>query len=190
MSRRAAIVLGAVITVIGVVAIVLVIAGVTDSEDAGAASAEGPVEVAGLTYAIEGSRPLDEDGDRPAIGALSPADRRLAGGQQLYGIFLAVDNRGSSPRPIARRFTLVDGRGRRFAPLPLAASSPFALPRGDVAPGHHSPRAASPPTADVAEDGYPLVFRVPGKVADDTELTLRIEDPTGRGPAVDLLVQA
>ncbi|HYY22361.1 MAG TPA: hypothetical protein VE780_10830 [Thermoleophilaceae bacterium] len=103
------------------------------------------------------------------------------GDQTLYGVFLQVCNKGKTPRPTARDFTIVDNQGNTFHPTPLPADNPFAyhpatLPAGQCIPAPGSP-AQQGPTA-----GAMLLFRLPLANTENRPLALHIIGPVA-GPA-------
>jgi hypothetical protein len=154
-----------------------------------AVSGTGPVDVGGLQYAVGGARPLDEIGDAPVIRALPRSQPHASRQGVLYGVFVTVDNRGPRAWPMARRFALIDADEHSFTPIPLRRDSAFAY-RARSLPGWQlAPATGSAPADDYAEEGYPLVFRIPSANARDGLLTLRVFDPTGSAPG-DTVVQA
>jgi hypothetical protein len=155
-----------------------------------AISPTGAAAVAGLQYNVSGARPLDEIGDAPVIGALPPRQRHASSQTVVYGVFVNVDNNGARTRPMARRFALIDARRHGFTPIPLRQDSAFAYRATGLAAGQVAPTVGSAPAQDLAEQGYPLVFRVPRSAAGDGSLTLRVFDPTAATQPVDILVQA
>jgi hypothetical protein len=102
------------------------------------------------------------------------------GDQTLYGVFLQVCNKGKTPRPTARDFTIVDNQGNTFHPTPLPADNPFAYHAATLPPGQCIPAAGSPaqqgPTA-----GALLVFRLPLATTENRPLALHIIGPVA-GP--------
>jgi hypothetical protein len=155
-----------------------------------AVSPNGAVAVAGLQYSVSGARPLDEVGDAPVIRALPPSQRRASTASVDYGVFIIVANNGARTRPMARRFALIDASEHSFTPIPLRPDSAFAYRPTGLAAGRLAPPTASAPAQDLAEQGYPLVFRIPRTAAGDGSLTLRVFDPTAATPPVDILVQS
>jgi hypothetical protein len=154
-----------------------------------ALSSSGPIGVAGVTYRVAGSRPLNAIDDAAVLRALPAPLRSPAGGDVLYGVFISATNTGDRTRPLARRFELIDPSLHGFAPLPLAATSASRYRAGRLPPGAQVPASGSPVTQNLAEQGYPLVFRLPRPAYAQT-LTLRIFDPTGRTSPADILVQS
>jgi hypothetical protein len=157
---------------------------------AAAISPTGAVAVAGLEYNVSGARPLDEIGDAPVIRALPPSQPGASSQTADYGVFISVDNNGTRTRPMARRFALIDAGQHSFTPIALRQDSAFAYRAAGLAGGQVAPPAGSAPAQDMAEQGYPLVFRIPLSAAGDGSLTLRVFDPTAATPPVDILVQA
>jgi hypothetical protein len=154
-----------------------------------AASPALPADVAGLTYQVEGSRALDEVGDAAALRALPERLRHPSGGDVLYGVFISATNSGDATQQLARRFELVDANFRIFTRLPLAAGSAYGYRPGRLPPGGRAPANWSPVAENLAEEGYPLVFRLRG-AAYRQRLTLRIFDPAGSTSPGEIIVQS
>lgn len=153
-------------------------------------SAARPIEVAGIQYNVQGARVLDLNGDEPVIRALPPSQRRASGRQVVYGVFITLTNSGARTRPMSRQFTLIDDNQHTFRPIPLRRDSPFAYRPGDLAGGRVSPASDSAPAQDFAEQGYPLVFRIPRRETREGLLLLRVFDPTAATPPADTIVQS
>lgn len=177
---------------VGVLATVAVAIGVviTEQHRPVAVSGAGPVQVAGISYDPVGARVLSEAGDAVVIRAL-PANQRSAtqDGRVLFGVFLTLENTGGSPQPMSRRYALVDADQHSFTPISLQPGSAYAYRAGELAGGQVVPAVNSAPAWNYAEQGYPLVFRVPSANARDGDLTLRVFDPTGAAPPADTIVQ-
>jgi hypothetical protein len=190
--RRSRTVRHPLLAVLALVTVVGVSLGVAMAHQpsATAISPTGAVAVAGLQYNVSGARPLDEMGDAPVIHALPPSLRRASSRTVDYGVFITVDNNGARTRPMARRFALIDASQHSFTPIALRRDSRFAYRATGLATGQVAPPAGSAPAQDGAEQGYPLVFRIPGTAAADGSLTLRVFDPTAATPPVDILVQS
>jgi hypothetical protein len=148
-----------------------------------------PTVVAGIQYDLQGARALDELGDAPVISALPPSQRRASPGQALYGVFITLSNGGARPRPMSRHFSLVDEDDHAYGLIALRPDSPFAYRARDLAGGRVTPASDSAPAQDLADQGYPLVFRIPRSEARDGSLTLRVFDPTGATPPAEIAVQ-
>jgi hypothetical protein len=149
----------------------------------------GPADVAGITYQFEAARPLDDVGDAAALQALPARLWRRPGDDVLYAVFVTATNSSDRTQPLARRFELVDALDRRFSPLPLAATSAYRYPGGTLRPGGQAPATGSAVAANLAEQGYPLVFRVP-RASYEKMLTLRVFDPAGTTQAAAIVVQS
>jgi hypothetical protein len=154
-----------------------------------AGSSSSPAAVAGVTYRVQASRPLDDVGDAATIRALPASLRRPSARDLVYGVFITAANSSDRTLPLARRFELVDSNGRTFTPLPLGSTSAYRYPGGRLPPGGHAPASTSPPAENLAEQGYVLVFRVPRASALEG-LSLHIFDPTGTTAPGEILVQS
>lgn len=182
---------------LGAIVIALVVAGAGlgiaghEQHRAAAVGPNLPSDVAGLTYTVMGARPLDERGDETTLGALPAEERRNDRTSIVFGVFVDVANHGRRPVGMARRFELLDAAGRTYAPIPLNPASAFAYRPRRLAPGASAPADLTPAASDLAEQGYPLVFRLPrSSVQPNDPLALRVFDPTGRTPPAEILVQA
>jgi hypothetical protein len=183
------------ILLIGILTALLVVAaglGFVGHEEhrAAAVAPNLPTDVAGLTYSVMGARPLDERGDEETLGALPADERRNDRDSIVYGVFISVANQGARPAGMAHRYELVDAKGQIRAQIPLNPASPFAYRPRALARGGQAPANFTPPASDLAEQGYPLVFRIPrSSYRPNDPLTLRVFDPTGRTHPADILVQ-
>jgi hypothetical protein len=154
-----------------------------------AAGPNAPVAVAGVTYRAQASRAMDEAGDAAALRALPRRLRHPSSADVLYGVFVSATNSSDATHQLARRFELIDANMRPFAPLPLAAGSAYRYRPSQLPPGARVPANGSPAAQNLAEQGYPLVFRLP-RAAYLKRLTLRIFDPTGSTPPGEIVVQS
>jgi hypothetical protein len=178
-----------VTALIGVLGVSLGVA-IAHQPSVAAISPNDAVAFGGLQYNVSGARALDELGDAPVLRALPGIQSGASRLTVDYGVFITVANNGARTRPMARRFALIDASQHSFTPIPLRQDSAFAYRATGLAAGQAAPANGSAPATDLAEQGYPLVFRIPGTAAADGSLTLRLFGPTATTPPVDILVQS
>src|SRR5207247_9730762 len=87
---------------------------VTTGTYAGENGANAPyLDVGPLSYEVQLSRqlnPLDTE-DAHYLERLSPAESKLAPGQEWFGVFVQVYNNASAPEPAASNLTVSDTQG-------------------------------------------------------------------------------
>ena len=147
---------------------------------AGESGANAPyLDVGPLVYEVQLSRqlsPFDTE-DASYLQGLSPAERKLAPGQEWFGVFVQVYNNNTSQAlPAASSLTITDTQGNSYTPVPRP-DQPVRLPRGD-GPGQGP--AAGPDSIAAAgpTQGALLLYKIQIVSLDNRPLKLKIVDPT------------
>ena len=120
---------------------------------AGESGANAPyLDVGPLVYEVQLSRELNpyDTEDSAYLEGLTPAQRRLAPGQEWFGVFMQVYNNGDKPQLAASALSMriTDTQNSVYLPTFLPASNPFAYRAGFV-PAH----GRVPELNTVAADG-------------------------------------
>ena len=124
---------------------------VTTGTYAGESGANAPyLDVGPLVYEVQLSRQLNpfSTEDSAYLQGLSPAEQKLAPGQEWFGVFMQVYNNGSHALPAATNLTITDTQGNRYTPIVPGrpTSSPTARARCRAKGACPRP-TRSPPTA-------------------------------------------
>jgi hypothetical protein len=104
--------------------------------------------------------------------------------EYYLGVFMRVENEGSSPAQLPSDFTIVDTVGDTFKPLP--SNSLFALKLGGTLQGGDELPAGESTAANGPIQGSLVLFRIDASAIQDRPLTLHIAPPTGSTGEVEL----
>jgi predicted small secreted protein len=174
MSRRAIVVLAAVLAALTLAACGGGGEGVGRSEEA---QQEGTyVEFEQLTYQVQLSRylnPADPEDKQYLEGLPEGINPVLPGDETWFGVWMRVKNySGQTLRPTTT-FTIVDTEGNEYRPVPLAASNPFAYTPTTL---QHSQVLPTPDTAAASGpiQGSLILFRLKTDSLQNRPLTLEI----------------
>ncbi len=153
-------------------------------ETSGTYAGEGGVSAPYLTlgplvYQVQISRqlnPFDEE-DSEYLAGLSPAQARLAPGEEWFAVFIQVHNDTSHPQPAATALALSDTQGYRYTPVIPVGPNPYIYTGGVVAadgqiPGPNSTAAFGP------TQGALLLYKLKVFSLNNRPITIRIIDPT------------
>ena len=140
----------------------------------------GYIEVGGLQYQVQLSRPLNPGmrSDAELLSGLDPAQQRLPAERQWFGVFVRVFNEQDRPVQSSQEFTIEDTTGATFEPIPvnnLIGYRPELLPPGDLIPNEQSVASFG------QTQGALLLFQVPLQTLENRPLELLVGSPTG-GP--------
>ncbi len=146
---------------------------------AGESGANAPyLDVGALKYEVQLSRQLNPDDaeDAAYLDGLTPAQRRLAPGQEWFGVFVQVYNTGSSPAEAAPSMTISDTQGNVYQPLVPQESNLYAYRGGTVAGNGQIPEPGT--TADAGgSQGSLLLYKIQVVSLDNRPLELKIVNP-------------
>jgi hypothetical protein len=153
---------------------------VTTGTYAGESGASAPyLNVGPLVYQVQLSRELNpyDTEDEAYLEGLTPAQRRLAPGEEWFGMFIQVYNNSHLPVRSADVVTITDAVGNVYTRVMPGPSNQFAYRPEVVAAKGRLPVldsvAASGPT-----QGLLLLYRIPVVALDNRPLKMRVVDPT------------
>lgn len=126
-----------------------------------------------LQYQVQISRQLNpaDPGDRALLVGLPRDERKLGPDDLWFGVWVRVWNGTEEDQRAAGRFEIVDTRGDRFEPLPLAPVNVLAYRAGLVKAGSQYPVLDSVPE-NLPTTGGVLVFKLPRQALDFRPLEL------------------
>jgi hypothetical protein len=146
---------------------------------AGESGANAPyLNVGPLVYEVQLSRELNpfSTEDSVYLQGLSPAEQKLAPGQEWFAVFLQVYNGGSKALPASSDLTITDTQGNRYQPIAPGLTNQFAYRAGSVPSKGRLP-AADTVAADGTTQGALLLFKIQTVSLDNRPLKLTIVDP-------------
>jgi hypothetical protein len=136
------------------------------------------LDVGPLVYEVQLSRELNpnDEEDSQYLQGLSAAQRKLAPGQEWFGVFLQVYNNGSQPETAASDVSISDTQENSYIPVFPVSSNPFIYHAGAVPAKGRLPEddsiAFEGPT-----QGALLLFKIQVVSLDNRPLTIKIVDP-------------
>jgi hypothetical protein len=146
------------------------------------------LDVGKLVYQVQISRELNpaQPEDRTYLSGIPAAMQGLTPEQAYFAVFLRVWNEGDSSVKAASEFDIVDTLGKRYTPIPLTSTNPFAYRALTLKPDGEIPIVDSV-AAQGAVQGSVLVFKVDIASYQNRPLKFHIKAPDG-GPegTVDL----
>lgn len=149
------------------------------------------IEAGPLVYQVQMSRELNASNveDAEYLEGLPAADAQLAGDEELFGVWLRVQNTADDEQPTAETFKIVDTVGTEYEPIALPETNPFTyqpveLEGEDGQPIYPDPEsgAAASPT-----QGSMLLFKLRTSVYANRPIELEIESPVGGEPSTVVL---
>jgi hypothetical protein len=146
---------------------------------AGESGANAPyLDVGPLVYEVQLSRQLNPytTEDAAYLQGLSPAQQKLAPGQEWFAVFLQVYNNSPSPLPAATDLTITDTQGNRYTPIVPSAANQFAYRAGSV-PGDGRLPVADSIASQGTTQGALLLYKIQIVSLDNRPLKLTIVDP-------------
>jgi hypothetical protein len=137
------------------------------------------LNVGPLIYEVQLSRELNPANveDATYLQGLSPAQRKLAPGEEWFGVFVQVYNNTSTALPAATNLTITDTQDNTYTPLTPEQSNPFVY-TGGLVPGKGQLPAPGSIAADDAIQGMMLLYKIQIVSLDNRPLELKIVDPT------------
>jgi hypothetical protein len=137
------------------------------------------VSLGGLQYEAISFRDIKpkDPVDAEIVRGVPTRELRLARGQSLFGVFVAVSNDSLRSVPAAGRLELRDANGREYRPLALPAANPYAYVPRLVPPKTRLPGHESTADRNLAAGGYLVLFRATDASIDAGPLELVIHDP-------------
>jgi hypothetical protein len=152
---------------------------VTTGTYAGESGANAPyLDIGPLVYEVQLSRELNPYAteDSSYLQGLSPAERKLAPGQEWFGVFIQVYNNHQDSMPAATDLTITDTQGNRYIPIVPNSTNQFAY-RGGSVPGHGRLPILDSVAANGTTQGALLLFKIQIVSLDNRPLKLKIVDP-------------
>jgi hypothetical protein len=137
------------------------------------------LNVGPLIYEVQLSRELNPANveDATYLQGLSPAQRKLAPGEEWFGVFVQVYNNTSAALPAATDLTIADTQDNIYTPLTPEQSNPFVY-TGGLVPAKGQLPAPGSIAADDAIQGMMLLYKIQIVSLDNRPLELKIVDPT------------
>jgi hypothetical protein len=152
---------------------------VTGGTYAGESGKNAPyLDVGPLVYEVQLSRelnPFDTEDGAYLLG-LGGEQKKLAPGQEWFGVFLQVYNNGSQPRRASSEITVSDTQGNTYTPIVPGTVNAFAY-RGGSVPGNGRVPAPDTIAANAPTQGALLLFKIQTVSLDNRPLTVKIVDP-------------
>jgi hypothetical protein len=168
--------LGAVLAIATTIAIGALLSGCDTAPENANQVIEGQgIKQGDLLYNVQITRILNPNDaeDKAYLVGQQP----LTGDQYYLGVFMKVENEGSSSAQVSGDLEVVDTVGDTFQPIP--SDSLFALqPGATIHAGDQLPEGEST-AANGPIQGAMVLFRITGAAIEDRPLTLHIPDATG-----------
>lgn len=152
---------------------------VTTGTYAGESGQNAPyLNVGPLIYEVQLSRQLNpaDTEDAAYLRGLTPAQRKLAPGEEWFGVFLQVYNESSAPHPAATQITISDTQENVYSPTIPNVINEFAYRGGLLQPKARIP-ALNTVAANGATQGALLLYKIKIVSLDNRPLELKIVDP-------------
>ncbi len=152
---------------------------VTTGTYAGESGANAPyLDVGPLIYQVQLSRQLNpyDTEDANYLQGLSPADSKLAPGQEWFGVFLQVFNNHPVAHTAADAPTIIDTQGNVYTPVVPDRTNQFAY-RGGLVPAHSRLPVLDTIAANGPTQGVLLLYKIRIVSLDNRPLKLRVIDP-------------
>jgi hypothetical protein len=136
------------------------------------------LNVGPLIYEVQLSRELNpaDTEDATYLKGLAPAQRKLAPGEEWFGVFLQVYNESSAPHPAATQITISDTQENVYSPTIPGPINEFAYRGGLLGPKARIP-ALNTVAANGATQGALLLYKIKIVSLDNRPLELKIVDP-------------
>jgi hypothetical protein len=152
---------------------------VTTGTYAGESGQNAPyLNVGPLVYEVQLSRELNPANveDAAYLQGLTPLQRRLAPGQEWFGVFIQVYNHSSVPHLGARTVTISDTQNNVYSPIVPDQTNQFAY-RGGFIPADSRVPAPSSVAANGGTQGALLLYKIQVVSLDNRPLKIHIVDP-------------
>jgi hypothetical protein len=152
---------------------------VTTGTYAGESGQNAPyLNVGPLIYEVQLSRELNpyDTEDSTYLTGLTPAQRKLAPGEEWFAVFLQVYNETSSPHPATTDISISDTQENTYTPIVPALTNEFAYRGGLLASKDRIP-ALNTVAADGPIQGSVLLFKINVVSLDNRPIEIKIVDP-------------
>jgi hypothetical protein len=175
--------LGAVLVAAAAIALGVVVSGCNTSPENANQVIEGQgIKLGDLLYNVQITRilnPDDQEDKAYLVGQKPPS-----ADQYYLGVFMRIDNEGSSSAQVATDFKVIDTVGATFDPIP--SKSLFALRLGASIPGGDQLPQPESTAANGPIQGSMVLFRIDSSAIQDRPLTLEIPSSDGSTGEVEL----
>jgi hypothetical protein len=152
------------------------------------AETEGPyLDVGPLQYQVQISRqlnPTDEEDQSYFIG-LSEEELRVTPDETWFGVWIKAFNRTDSTYPAANKFEIEDTVEKRYSPVEIPETNPFAYHPTPIPSGGQLP-ARDSVADEAAVGGSLLLFKLTLESLANRPLVLHIESPGGAPAAAEV----
>lgn len=151
---------------------------VTTGTYAGESGQNAPyLNVGPLIYEVQLSRELNpyDTEDATYLTGLTPAQRKLAPGEEWFAVFLQVYNETSTPHPATTNITISDTQENVYTPIVPALTNEFAYRGGLLAAKGRIP-ALDTVAADGPIQGAVLLFKIKVVSLDNRPIEIKIVD--------------
>jgi len=152
---------------------------VTTGTYAGESGQNAPyLNVGPLVYEVQLSRQLNPANveDAAYLQGLTPLQRRLAPGQEWFGVFIQVYNHSSVAHLGATTIAISDTQNNIYTPIVPDQTNQFAY-RGGFIPANSQIPVASSVAANGGTQGALLLYKIQVVSLDNRPLTIHIVDP-------------
>jgi hypothetical protein len=152
---------------------------VTTGTYAGESGQNAPyLNVGPLVYEVQLSRQLNPANveDAAYLQGLTPLQRRLAPGQEWFGVFIQVYNHSSVAHLGATTIAIGDTQNNLYTPIVPDQTNQFAY-RGGFIPADSQIPVASSVAANGGTQGALLLYKIQVVSLDNRPLTIHIVDP-------------
>jgi hypothetical protein len=152
---------------------------VTTGTYAGESGQNAPyLNVGPLIYEVQLSRQLNPTNTEDAtyLQGLTPAESKLAPGEEWFGVFIQVYNNNSQALSAATNLTITDTQANTYTPIAPAQTNQFAY-RGGLVPAKGQLPAPGSIAASDAVQGVLLLYKIKIVSLDNRPLEIRIANP-------------
>jgi hypothetical protein len=152
---------------------------VTTGTYAGESGQNAPyLNVGPLSYEVQLSRELNpyDTEDATYLTGLTPAQRKLAPGEEWFAVFMQVYNESSVPHPATKSITISDTQENIYTPIVPGLTNEFAYRGGLLAPKGRIP-ALDTTAANGPTQGALLLFKIKIVSLDNRPIEIKIGDP-------------
>jgi hypothetical protein len=175
--------LGVVLAAVAAIGLGVLVSGCnTAPENANQVTEGQAIKLGDLLYNVQITRILNPDD--PEDKAYLVGQKSLPGDEYYLGVFMRIDNEGSSSAQVATDFKVVDTVGTTFEPLP--SESLFALKPGEEVHGGDELPEPESTAANGPIEGSMVLFRITESAIQDRPLTLEIPSSDGSTGEVEL----
>jgi hypothetical protein len=153
---------------------------VTTGTYAGEAGKNAPYLYVGpLIYEVQLSRALNPYNSEEAdyLQGLTPAERRLAPGEEWFAVFLQVYNNTSHALPAATNLTVTDTQNNSYTPIVPNSTNEFAY-RGGLVPAKSQLPEPDSVAASGSTQGAMLLYKIQIVSLDNRPWQFKIVDPS------------